>query len=135
MEPSLDLQKAIRTRLVASSAVTALVAASSILDRNSLPAPNPSIIIGEGQTVPGDDLTRKHHGVYLDLHIWKEESGLAGCKQIVGAVRDALTERFWNLDNHHVADLRIDGTRFLRDPGGQHSHAVMTLYAVLAEVA
>ncbi len=135
MEPSLDLQKAIRARLVASSAVTALVGASSILDRNSLPAPSPSIIIGEGQTVPGDDLTRKHHGVYLDLHIWNEEPGLAGSKQIAGVIRDALSDAFWKLDNHHVADLRIDGTRFLRDPGGQHSHAVMTLYALLVEVA
>src|SRR5690606_20915740 len=53
MEPSLALQKAIRARLIGTPAVTALVPAANMLDKNSRPEVFPSIIIGEAQTVPG----------------------------------------------------------------------------------
>ncbi len=129
MEPSLELQKAIRGRLVASSSVTSLVPATSILDRNARPVPDPAIIIGEGQTVPDDGLSRSRHQVFADLHIWKTEPGLVGAKQIAGAIRAALADTFWNIAGLHVVDLHISSSRFLRDPDGQHSHAVITIAA------
>jgi len=134
-EPSLDLQKALRARLVASSAVTSLVPATAILDRNARPAPDPSIIIGEGQTLPDDGIARNRHEVFADLHVWKTEAGLSGCKLIVGAIRDALADGFWTFDHFHVVDMMIAGTRFLRDPDGQHSHGVMTIRARVQEIA
>lgn len=57
MEPSLALQKAVRARLVATSAVTTLVPAAHVLDRNNRPEVFPAIIIGEGQTILGEGLT------------------------------------------------------------------------------
>lgn len=134
-DPSLDFQKALRARLVASSAVTSLVPAAAILDRNARPVLDPSIIIGEGQTVPDDGLSRNRHITYADLHIWKTEAGLAGVKQIAGAIRDALADGFWSFDHFHVADMQIAGTRFLRDPDGLHSHGIVSLQARVVEAA
>jgi len=34
----------------------------------------------------------------------------------------------------HVADLRIASSRFIRDPGGQHSHGIVSLVARVVEV-
>lgn len=134
-EPSLPLQAAIRARLVASSAVTSIIPATAIVDRNATPMLDHSIVIGEGQTVPGAGISRKRHEVFADLHIWRKETGLVGAKQVVGAIRDALNDGPLSVAGFHVVDLRIASSRFLRDPGGLHSHAVLSLECRLAEVA
>ena len=134
MEASLELQKAIRARLASATAVTSLVPATSIVDRNGTPATFPSIIIGEGQTVPGGDIARRRHDVFLDLHIWQKETGLAFAKQVSGAIRDALTDTQWTATGLHVADLYVTSSRFLRDPSGTYSHAVLSLTANVLEV-
>jgi hypothetical protein len=135
MEPSLALQKAIRARLIATSAVTALVPAANVLDKNNRPEVFPSIIIGEGQTVPGDGLARNRHTVFADLHLWASEAGLMQAKAIAGGIRQAFAAPFYTIDGHHVADLHITSTRFLRDPDGQHSHGIVTIEADLVELA
>lgn len=135
MEPSLALQLAIRARLVASTAVTALVPAASIRDANGLPSIFPCILIGESQTVPGGDVARTRHEVFADLHIWQKETSLAFSKQVSGAIRAALADSRWTAAGLHVADLTVTSSRFLRDPGGAHSHAVLSLSAIVQEVA
>ena len=135
MEPSLALQLAIRARLVASSAVIALVPATSIRDANGIPSVFPCILLGEGQTVPGGNIARTSHEVFADLHIWQKESSLAFSKSVAGAIRAALTDSRWNVPGLHVADLHVTSSRFLRDPGGQHSHAVLSLSAIVLETA
>ncbi|WP_440408705.1 DUF3168 domain-containing protein [Neorhizobium petrolearium] len=134
MEPSLELQKAIRSRLVAATAVTALVPAANIVDRNGTPATFPSILIGEGQTVPGGDIARTRHDAYLDLHIWQKETGLAFSKQVAGTIRDALKDTDWTATGLHVVDLHVASSRFMRDPNGTHSHGVLSLTANVLEV-
>jgi hypothetical protein len=135
IEPSLDLQKAIRARLVASSAVTSLVPASAIVDRNWRPEVFPCILIGEGQTLAPEGLSRNRYQVYADVHLWQTENGLTGVKMIAQAVRDALADGALTLDTHRVADLFVHGTRFMRDQDGLHSHGVMMLSATLVEMA
>ncbi|OCJ05257.1 hypothetical protein A6U87_14710 [Rhizobium sp. AC44/96] len=135
MEPSLELQKAVRGKLVAASALVALVPAKSIRDASGLPVLYPSILIGEGQTVAGNDIARRTHEAYLDLHIWTEEPGLVTSKQIAGAIRAALIDAIWSIPGLHVADLRIASSRFLRDPDGRHSHGVISINAWVKEVA
>lgn len=134
MEPSLALQKAIRSRLIAASAVTSLVPATSIVDRNGKPATFPCILIGEAQTMQGAGIDRRRSDVYPDLHVWTTEPGLAQAKAIVGAIRDALADGPWTVDGHHVADLHIGSTRFLRDPDGLHAHGVVSISALLVEL-
>lgn len=134
-EPSLALQKAMRQRLAATSAVTALVPASAIMDRNARPEVFPCILIGEGQTGAPEGVSRHRHEVYADLHLWKAEAGLVGVKTIAGAVRAALADMPRLIDQHRIADLYVQQTRFLRDPDGVHSHGVLTVAAVLVGAA
>lgn len=135
IEPSLSLQKAIRQRLIATAALTSLVPAANILDKNSRPEVFPCIIIGESTTLPGDMIARNDYVTHADIHIWQSEAGTVGVKQIAGAIRQALSDRFFDLDGHRLSDLYIESTRFLRDPDGVHSHGIMTLNARLIEVA
>lgn len=135
MEPSLPLQAAVRARLVASSAVTSIIPASAIVDRNATPALDHSIVIGEGVTGPDDGIARDRHIVVADVHVWRKEAGLVGAKQVVGAIREALSDGPLAVADFHVVDLRIASSRFLRDPNGTHSHAVVSLEARLQELA
>lgn len=134
MEPSLVLQLALRTRLVATAAVTALVPATAILDRNARPEVFPCILIGEGQTVPDEGLSRNRYRVFADLHVWQKEAGLAGVKLITGAIREALAAPFWTVSGLHVADLVVTSTRFMRDADGIHAHGVASVEAVMQTI-
>jgi Protein of unknown function (DUF3168) len=134
-DPFLALQAAIRSRLVAASTVTALVPATSILDANQRPSVMPALILGEGYAIPDEGLRRDRHQVYLDLHIWAQEPGTALVKQVVGAIRDALTDAFWSIPGVELADLCIEMARFMRDPDGVHSHAALTLKCRAREIA
>ncbi|MBX5149575.1 DUF3168 domain-containing protein [Rhizobium lentis] len=135
MEPSLALQRAVRARLVASSALVALVPVNNVRDANGTPALFPCILIGEGLTSPGGDIGRRTHDAALDLHIWATETGLVTAKEIAGAIRAALIDSRWDIAGLHVADLHVVSSRFLRDPDGLHSHGVLSLSAHVKEVA
>jgi hypothetical protein len=137
MTPELALQKAIRLRLTGTAAVTSLVPATSILDRNERPAPSPSIIIGEGQSVDeGESISRNLTRAYMDLHVWKKEPSMAGVKAIAGAIRDAVKSASLPVtDGFHFADCYIQSSRFLRDPDGETSHAIVTVNALVQEIA
>src|SRR5258708_40112903 len=85
-EPSLDLQKAIRARLLASADLMALVPADNVLDVTGRPERVPCINIGEGQTV----YRRFDSTSYATLHVWAQEPGLVTAKAIVSAIVPAL---------------------------------------------
>lgn len=137
MSIDLEVQKAIRARLVATMGVTDLVPAISILDRNQRPAPSPSIIIGESQSVDeGSNLRRRHSRIYHTLHIWSREPSLEGVKEICGAVVAAL--RFGRLalpSGFHAADLKVSNVLSRRDPDGETSHGIVTVEVLVDEVA
>ncbi|CEG09482.1 hypothetical protein BN961_02908 [Afipia felis] len=134
---SYAVQKAIRARLIDVAAVTALVPATSILDRNERPAPDPSIILGEDQVVdPGTAIDRSLSRVHSTLHVWKKEGGLSGVKAIAAAVRDAIRQGRLSLDaGLQCADCRVSDMRFLRDPDGVTAHGVITVETLVREVA
>lgn len=127
MSAALAVQKALFARLAGTSAVTALVPSTSILDRNALPNPSPSIILGEDQEIEGDDLARTQTRVVSTLHIWERAVGTAGVKAIAGAIRTAVHSARLEIEGHHCGDCRVSNTRFLRDPDSEHSHGVVTI--------
>lgn len=134
MSADLVVQKAVRGRLVGTSAVTALVPAGSILDRHARPAPDPSIVLGEGQCVAADDIARSVVRVVMDLHVWKKEPSLVGVKAMAGAVRAALQSARLALDTgFHCGDCRVTSMRYLRDPDGETSHGVVTVEILVKE--
>jgi hypothetical protein len=136
MTPEIALQKAVRARLVGSPQVVETVPATSILDRNERPAPSPSIIIGEGQSIDeGESISRSLTRVYMDLHVWKKEDSTAGVKAVAGAIRSAMKYGPWpDVDGFHIADCYTQAARFMRDPDGETSHAVVTISAKVQEL-
>ena len=135
MSAALVVQKAIRARLVATQAVTDLVPANAILDRNQLPAPDPSIIIGEAQTVDDGEFQRRHLTVFSDLHVWQRESGTTGANAITGAIRSAIQSGSLVLDaGWHCAGVHVSNTRIMRDRDGEFAHGVVTVETMVVEV-
>lgn len=129
IEPSLALQGAVRARLVDSEAVLALVPPSRIFDGRARPEQFPCITFGDGQTVlEVVTLSRKHVRVFLDLHCWTNEGGLAAVKTIAGAVSTALLT---TPSMGGLVDFFVAGTRFLRDPTAEIGHAVVSLEALV----
>ncbi|TJZ93845.1 DUF3168 domain-containing protein [Paracoccus gahaiensis] len=131
----LAVQKAIRDRLISYGVITVLVPAAHIFDTNQRPAPMPSIILGESQSVDeGTSLRRAHTRIYHTLHIWAREASLERSKAIGAAVAAAMQLGRLTLPvGLHCADLRVSGQRYLRDPDGEHSHGVVTLEILIAE--
>ena len=134
-DPSLALQTTIRNRLIADATVTALVPATSIFDRGSRPEKFPCIILGEGQTAFGDVFDAYYDQAFADLHIWTAESDFETVKAIAGAVRDALKTGPWLVVDHICTSLVLISARYLRDPDGVHSHAVVSVKAILQGIA
>lgn len=140
LDPSAAVQKALRARLIGASVVTNLVPATSILDRNQRPAPDPSIIMGEDQVVDAPEvmLNRSFVRVYSTLHIWKKEASTAGVKAISNAIRRAIgVNRMARLDladpDYVCSDCSIEQVRFMRDPDGETSHGIMVLNALIQQ--
>lgn len=137
MSVDLTVQKALRARLVATQAVTDLVPAVSILDRNQRPAPSPSIILGETQVLDeGDSFERTNSRVFHTIHVWKREPSLQGVKEICGAIRSAIHFGRLFLDaGYHAADCKVSSIRTLRDRDGETSHGVVTVEVLVCEVS
>jgi hypothetical protein len=131
-EPSLDLQKAIRVRLLASADLMALVLADNVLDSNGRPERMPGVNIGEGQTV----YRRFDSTSFATLHVWAQETGLTDSKAIASAIVaalkvDAQIEGVLTLENFICHDLQVTQTRFMRDPHGSYSHGVVSVAGIM----
>lgn len=132
IETSLELQKAIRARLVDTPAVVARVAPAQIFDRHSRPERFPCIVIGEAQTIVEPiTLTRSHVRAVMNVHVWTKDGDLVGVKEIAGTAARALTPKP-SIDGLHLVDWLITGTRFMRDPQ-DIGHAVITVEALVSE--
>lgn len=134
MSASLDLQTALRARLTGTPAFTAIIPGDNVLDRGGRPERFPCLIIGEGQEIAEDlTLDRQHVRVILDLHAWAREIGIVAVKQAADAIRASVIEWAPTLPAHRVVNLRHTASRYMRDPDGEHSHAIVTIEALLRE--
>lgn len=128
-DPSFDLQCAVNQRL---RAVVPAVA-SRVFDEVPQDVAFPYVEIGNGQTV--DDGAQCHDGVevFLDLHVWSRAAGQPEAKTIAGAVRGALHEAELDLGaSWQFLEIAHQDTRYLKDPDGRTSHAVLTFRALIA---
>lgn len=137
MSIELAVQIAIRSRLITTAEVTALVPQKNILDRSARPIIDPSIIIGEGHMMDeGNSIGRDRVRVYSTLHVWKREGSLAGVKSIAWAIRGAVRQGRLELGPVlHCADCLVSSHRYLRDPDGETSHAVVTVETLVQELS
>lgn len=135
MTPDLEVQKGLRARFTTSAALMALVPADNVLDTNQRPAPVPSIILGESQSLDeGTSLRRAHTRVFHTIHVWTREASTEWAKAICGEIRRAIGfGRLTLAAPLHCADLRVSSIRILRDPDGNHAHGVVTVEVLVSE--
>ena len=134
MIAELEVQKALRTRLISNAGVIANVPAEHIID-SSATRLRPAIILGESQSIDeGSSLKRSHTRIYHTLHLWAREASTQAVKAMAASVALAIRDGRLSLPAPlHCADLRVSNQRFLRDPDGEHSHGVVTLDILVAE--
>lgn len=128
-EPSLALQTAIRARLLASPPVLELVEPLNIRAGDTRPSAFPSLILGNAQVeVDGHYRTYRNATVYLDLHIWGENTEAA--KLVGAAVNEALFDAP-EVPGFDLTDgLRTERSIYMTDPTGC-GHGVVSLRALM----
>lgn len=125
-EPSLSAQKLLVDTLRARPSLTALVPAANIFDKNTRPEVFPCIIIGEGQTVEDDAECLTASEVYMMLHVWTTEPGMAKCKAICGEIRRAV-KHLSAIVEGIALDAFFQDMNFLRGTTGDNAHGVVTI--------
>lgn len=123
--PSFELQVAIVTRLKAAAAVTAFVGAR-VYDSVPENPTFPYITVGEGDETSDDADCVDGFEISLDIDVWSRAQGFPEAKKISDEIRKALKSPELTIPTNALVDFRHRQTRFLRDPDGLTSHAVMT---------
>ena len=133
-DPALGLQGALVVRLKASSALAAIIG-DRVYDLPPKGPQYPYLTLGEDQVIGDDADCYDGSEVYLTLHAWSRAVGFPEVKRIVAAMRDALHLAPLAISDHRLVELRYQDARYLRDPDGLTSHAVITFRALLEPVA
>ena len=133
IEPTLALQTAIRTRLIGSPAVMALVPEDHIRAGSTRPDKTPAIIMSDGNTaLHGHDYASQRTAwVYLDLHIWTLDAGHDAAKEIAGTVTAALDKRGLQIEGGYCDHFKVTASRFPRDPDPAYGHGVLSVEALI----
>ena len=132
MSPSLELQGAIVSRLKATAAVTALVG-SRIYDRVPAGTTYPYVTVGDGDETTDDTECVNGFDISLDIDVWSDDPGFPQAKRISDAVRRALLDPELTLATNALVYFEHRQTRFLREPDGLTSHAVLTFEAFVEQ--
>lgn len=137
MSVELAIQIALRARFIATPEIVNLVPANHIVDRSSVPPLDPSIVLGEAQTVDeGASMQRDRLRIYSTVHIWKVEESFSAIRQIGWGIRTAI--RGGRLDlgaGFQCADCLVASQRNLRDPDGRTTHGVVTIETLVKVMA
>lgn len=129
-DPSLALQGAINLKLRADIAAVA----GRVIDEVPADVAFPYIELGEFQTLDDGAQFVDAVEVFATLHVWSRGTqGQVECKTIAGGVRASLNEAELNLGSAwQFLEIAHRETRYLKDPDGLTSHAVLTLRALIA---
>jgi hypothetical protein len=127
-DPSYEIQEAIVAAVKADTALTSLIG-GRIYDPVPPTAAFPYISIGEDQVLP--DLAQCYDGadVISTLHVWSRKIGYGEVKRVAAALESALTNATFALTGFRLVDKLFESTRYMRDPDGLTSHAVVTFRA------
>lgn len=129
----IDASSAIQKLIVSRLAAANVLPATRIYDGMRKPEVFPCIIVGEGQTIYPDYDSNFYITQNTDLHVWTKTDDLYSVKAIAVAIRSALFNAPWTVDGHTCVNLRVEHSRFMRDPDGIHSHGIVSVTAYLQE--
>jgi hypothetical protein len=132
IDPTVALRTAIRSKLIATPAVTALVPANNIRAGSTQPDKTPAIIMSNGNTsLHGHDYTAQRAAwVYLDLHVWTLDAGPDAAQEIAFATIQALDGEL-AIAGGYCDHFRVTGAVYPRDPDPCYGHAVLSVEALI----
>ncbi len=135
IDPALAFQTAIRSTLIASPEVVALVTPENIRAGAVRPERLPSVVLGDTRTeylgrAAGSQRVAR---VFITLHIWAQEDGADTARMIGAAVYSALEFGPKDTPELIVDEWHAPSTVWLRDPKPELSltHGAMALEAVV----
>jgi hypothetical protein len=131
-EPSLALQRGIYAALIASSGITALIGAR-VYDRVSPTAAFPYVRLGTDQTVSDpQDCVEESVEVFSQVDVFSRTQGKVEAKNIAGEIVRTLKVENIPIENgYELQELHHADTRFLDDPDGLSTHAVLSFRALV----
>lgn len=128
----LDLQRAIVTKLKASSDLQALISNPVRLFQDVPPGPTfPYVTIGISQRLP--DLAECIDGaeIFSDLHIFSRGAGFEQSKKIGAVLIDELHNATLSLGEHWCRLIELADERYFVDPDNLTKHGVITFRALV----
>lgn len=130
-DPSAELQSNINAILKGNSALVALVGAKGVYDSVPEGTVTPYVSFGNVQILPMQGDFYDGAEVLFTLDVWSRGGkNFMECKNIGAAVQAALDQADITLPTHRVVDIRIDTTRYMRDPDGITRHGVLVFKAL-----
>lgn len=133
LEPSVALQTAIRSRLIETPYVMALVSRDNVRSNHTRPSEMPAILIGSGITeLHGHDYTAQRAAwVYLDIHVWTLDQGQDAAKEIAFAVCNALDGGTLQIEGGYCDRFKVTRAVYPRDPDPRAGHGVLSVEALI----
>jgi hypothetical protein len=131
-EPSFALQKGVFAALGSSGEVSALVG-TRIFDRVTPNAGFPYIRIGNDQVLNEDqDCVGECVEVFSTIDVFSRAEGKREAKNVAGAIVRTLNENTISIEGAYaLLQFVHQETRFLDDPDGLSTHAVLTFHALI----
>ena len=126
-DPALELQRAIVAKVKADVAGLQ----NRVFDRVPDNAPFPMMTMGEMQVLEDSAQCIEATETSITLHVWSRAVGQVEAKQIAASVRGALHEAELDLDPFALVEIRHRSTRYLNDPDGLTTHAVLEFAALI----
>lgn len=129
---SLDLQRAIVTKLKASADLQALINNPIRLFVHVPPGPTfPYVTIGPMQRLP--DLADCIDGaeIFADLHIFSRDGGYTEVKQIGAVLIEELHHASLSLGENRCVLIELSDERYFIDPDNNTKHGVVTFRALV----
>lgn len=128
-DPSLALQGAVNVKLRADIAGVG----ARVLDRAPADVAFPYIELGEFQTIDDSAACIDSAEVFATIHVWSRAVGQVEVKTLASLIRASLHHAELSLGAaFQFLEIAHQDTRYLKDPDGLTSHAVLTFRALVA---
>jgi hypothetical protein len=121
--------------LLDSDGVMELVPADNVIDTTKRPDLFPRVNISMGQTV----FERFFCTCHVDLHLWVREEGAVIAMRLTDSVIEAISidaqiDGVLRLESFVCHDLSVEQARYVPDPDGSISHAVVSATAIVKAI-
>lgn len=129
-DPSLEMQAAIVAALKQGGALPAEVG-GRVFDKVPADAAFPYVSLGPLQVLPDKAGCINGAELFQQIDVWSRASGYPEAKKIAVAIVAKLDDQPLNVEGHDAIVFEHSDTRYLRDPDGLTSHAVINFRSLI----